>query len=183
MIHSSSDYVMWCDVMWFMWFRKYFEIISKKIWFIQVGYSSMIYMIHSSSHLIYVIFRFRSFPSTRLIIFVLFFTDIVSWWLLLEVPTSMILTTSAMPAESFWMSSQSGTPPSKGTTFVRLTRRTLEFKWGTRTRVGRPTWFVEAVGSLWSRGTERRNKNWNLACQENGRKQQITQTTATFVWW
>ena len=32
-----------------MWFKKYFEIILIKIWFIQVGYSSMIYMIHSSS--------------------------------------------------------------------------------------------------------------------------------------
>ena len=37
----------------------------------------MIYMVHSGSHLIYVAFCFRFFPLT-LIIFVLFFTDIVS---------------------------------------------------------------------------------------------------------
>ena len=95
-------------------------------------------MIHWSSHLIYVTFRFCSFPSTRLIIFVLFFTDIVSWWLLLEVPASMILTTSTMSAESFWISSQSSTLSLKGTSSVQLTRRTLEFKWRTRRRVGRP---------------------------------------------
>ena len=95
-------------------------------------------MIHSSSHLIYVTFRLRSFYSTRLIIFVLFFTDIVSWWFLLRFPASMILTTSAMSVESFWMSSKWSTPSLKGTSSVRLTRRTLEFKWGTRTRVGWP---------------------------------------------
>ena len=142
MIHSSSDYVMWCDLCDLENILKLFW--KKKKRFIQVGYSSMIYMIHWSSHLIYVTFRFCSFPSTRLIILVLFFTDIVSWWLLLEVPASMILTTSTMSAESFWISSQSSTPSLKGTSSVQLTRRTLEFKWGTRRRVGCPTWFAEA---------------------------------------
>ena len=57
------------------------------------------------------------------------------------------------------MSSQSSTPSLKGTSTVQLTRHTLEFKWGTRTRVGCPTWFAEAVGPPWSCGTEGRNEN------------------------